>query len=191
MHDTLIKMKDGRTFCGPIWLWRPQYGYLTLSGEGWAANFNHPIQFSEMESAVTKGRRDHLEQSVVEIEAGCDELARARGEQKYPHEFTVHGNLGLQLSSGTFVVEEFSGSESAFWEYMKKARTPGIADPCLLVRTRPVNLPLERGELAGFKGRLQTGFNILMFSEEVADYSWFWIRDSFSVDPKDAKMFER
>jgi hypothetical protein len=139
-----------------------------------------------MESAVTKG--DRIDAHTV---GDRDELARARAEEKYPHEFAVPGNIGLSLSQGAFVVEELSGTEPELWTHMKKAKTPGIVDPCLLVRTRSVHLPLERGELAGFKGRLQMGFNILMFSEVYENCSWFWIRDSVRADPRDAKGFMR
>jgi hypothetical protein len=33
MKDTDVKMKDGRTFCGPMWLWRPKEGWFQLAGD--------------------------------------------------------------------------------------------------------------------------------------------------------------
>jgi hypothetical protein len=179
MHDTLIKMKDGREFCGPIWLWRPQYGYLTLAGEGADVNFNHPIQFAGMESAVTKNER------IAPFTTGDqDELARALSEMKYPHDEEILGNIGLKIAEGTFLVKYFEGGEAALWAHMKVVETPGEDDPLLLVRTRPVHMPFERGELAGFKGRLQLGFDILMYSESDSSLAWFWIKDTLRVDPK-------
>jgi len=66
MHDTYVKMKDGRTLCGPIWAWCPKEGYFTLAGE------DEPVQLSEVESAVTRGQRS------VNGPEDRDELERAR-----------------------------------------------------------------------------------------------------------------
>ena len=54
MHDTLVKMKDGRTFCGPLWEFRPREGYLTIPSDETAPD---RIYFKDIESAVTKGER--------------------------------------------------------------------------------------------------------------------------------------
>jgi hypothetical protein len=67
MHDTRVKMKDGRDLCAPIWYWRPLEGYMTLVGEP-----DERLYFRDMESAVTKdvllnvhtiGLRDELERA--------------------------------------------------------------------------------------------------------------------------------
>ncbi len=82
MHDTLVKMKDGREFCGPIWEFNPKGGYLTLSGEDADTNSGRPIHFKDMASAITKGQRV----GVVDGRTGTprledqDEIARARRE---------------------------------------------------------------------------------------------------------------
>jgi len=62
MHDTLVKMKDGRVFCSPIWQFRPLEGWMTL------INCDEKLYFDDMESAVTEDERL----------GPCDELARAR-----------------------------------------------------------------------------------------------------------------
>lgn len=71
MHDTDVKMKDGRTFCAPIWEWRPEKGYFTIVNMGGG----DPIQIdlAEVESAVTPGQR--VDPGIIEDQ---DELARAR-----------------------------------------------------------------------------------------------------------------
>ena len=30
MRDAWVRMKDGKTFCGPIWMWRPKEGWFSL-----------------------------------------------------------------------------------------------------------------------------------------------------------------
>ena len=67
MHDTFVKMKDGRRFAAPIWSFCPREGYLTLmDGDG-------PLFFRDMESAVTQGER------ISRTEVGDqDEIERAR-----------------------------------------------------------------------------------------------------------------
>lgn len=71
MHDTRVKMKDERTYCGPIWVWRPQEGWFSVvdNDAGGAVR----IELAECESAVTGGQR--VRSGVVEDR---DELARAR-----------------------------------------------------------------------------------------------------------------
>lgn len=68
MHDTRVKMKDGRTFCAPIWTYRPEDGYITLVGEG------DKLYFRDMESCVTESDRI----SVKEVNVDVDVLAEAR-----------------------------------------------------------------------------------------------------------------
>ena len=67
MHDTTVKMKDGRSFCGPIWSWRPEEGWFSIVGE-------EPIDFRDVESAVTKGQRVRAGKDPIDE----DELQRAR-----------------------------------------------------------------------------------------------------------------
>lgn len=69
MHDTTVKMKDGRTFCGPIWSWRPADGWFSIVD----SDSPDRIHFRDVESVVTKGQRTHP--GIIEDQ---DELARAR-----------------------------------------------------------------------------------------------------------------
>jgi hypothetical protein len=69
MHDTLVKLKDGRTFCGPIWTFRPQEGYMEIvDAEGLVR-----VHLDNIESAVTKDER-----VGPGITGDVDELERAR-----------------------------------------------------------------------------------------------------------------
>jgi len=74
MHNTIVKMKDGRLFCGPIWQWQPHRGYFTLVDEE-GVNDGNPIHIdlSEVESAITEGQRTGP--GIVEDR---DELERAK-----------------------------------------------------------------------------------------------------------------
>jgi hypothetical protein len=67
MHDTVVKMKDGRKFIGGIWTFKPTEGFLTLIG------IDETLYFKDMESAVTYGER----LSVSKI-GDQDEIERAK-----------------------------------------------------------------------------------------------------------------
>jgi hypothetical protein len=76
MHDTLVVMKDGRKFCGPIWEWRPTDGYFTISDFDEGRTEATRIELKDVESAVTKGQRVSIK-SPPEGE-DQDELVRAK-----------------------------------------------------------------------------------------------------------------
>jgi len=66
MHDTIVKMKNGASYCAPIVRFAPEEGWMSLVDcEG-----GPPIvvKFSEMVSAVTPTERG----------GSCDEFERAR-----------------------------------------------------------------------------------------------------------------
>lgn len=69
MHDTIVVMKDGTTFVGPLWNFRPEKGYLTLA----AQDEDRKLYFRDMESCITKDER--VARGITRDE---DELARAR-----------------------------------------------------------------------------------------------------------------
>jgi len=75
MHDTYVVMKDGRIFCGPIRLFRPEEGYLTLILD--PQHYDYPIPdkiwLRDVESAVTKNQRVTISRTEDE-----DELERAQ-----------------------------------------------------------------------------------------------------------------
>lgn len=70
MHDAIVRMKDGREFCGPIWEFNPRDGYLTIP-----MDCDERLYFRDIESAVQTGQRTHP--GVVE---DVDLLAKARKE---------------------------------------------------------------------------------------------------------------
>ena len=69
MHDVLVKMKDGREFCGPMWAFMATDGYLTIPSE-----CPDNLYFRDMVSAVELGGRD----TIDTVGKDCDLLARAR-----------------------------------------------------------------------------------------------------------------
>jgi hypothetical protein len=72
MHDTLVKMKDGRTFCGPVWSFNAIGGYLTIPSET-----NDLLYFRDMESAVEKEGRETA--ATVGQDVNLLERARKQG----------------------------------------------------------------------------------------------------------------
>ena len=97
MHDTVVVMKDGRKFCGPLYRFMPEDGYLTLVG----ADSEDKLMFEEMASAVTSGERI----SAYQI-GDQDEIERARKYMRDGREYNwfedksvrtweiVHGGRG-------------------------------------------------------------------------------------------------
>lgn len=55
MHDASVVLKDGRTFCGPIWEWRPQEGWFSIPSD--VPTPDGRIYFREVSTAVHKGQR--------------------------------------------------------------------------------------------------------------------------------------
>lgn len=47
MHDVVLKLKDGREFCSPLWIFSPEEGFLQLVNE-------EPMFFQDIESAIDK-----------------------------------------------------------------------------------------------------------------------------------------
>lgn len=80
MHDTLVVMQDGRRFCGPMWYFRPEEGWMTVVDD--RCN-GEPIYFRDMASAVTYGervgiQRDENGNAIGPEIADVDEIERAR-----------------------------------------------------------------------------------------------------------------
>jgi hypothetical protein len=73
MHDTVVKMKDGKTYVGPIWEFRAADGYLTIPADETAPD---KIYFRNMESCVTKSAR--VSAHPQRFTEDQDEIARAR-----------------------------------------------------------------------------------------------------------------
>jgi hypothetical protein len=51
MHNATVKMKDGTTYCAPLWTWRPEEGWMELAG------ITERIYLKDVESAVNTGQR--------------------------------------------------------------------------------------------------------------------------------------
>lgn len=77
MHDTNVTMKDGRTYCGPIWIWRPKEGYFTVVDYS-ASDEPTRIELKDVQSAKTKGERVSVNSPPEGEEQ--DELVRARND---------------------------------------------------------------------------------------------------------------
>jgi hypothetical protein len=85
MKDTTIKLKDGRTFSGPIWLFRPELGFMTLIG------LKEKFFFKDMLSATTEGERISINKIGTQ-----DEIDRARKYLKDARKFKWHDSLPIQ-----------------------------------------------------------------------------------------------
>jgi hypothetical protein len=77
MHDTRVELKDGRVFCGPIWMFRPEEGFMTLILDPSHYDYEIPekLYFRDMVSAVTKDQRGRHNAPGIGPE---DEISRAR-----------------------------------------------------------------------------------------------------------------
>lgn len=74
MHEAVVRMCNGDTWCGGIWTWRPKEGWLSLSGDPRDAG-PEKIFLREIDSAVNRGQRV----SVDKVE-DVDLLSKARAE---------------------------------------------------------------------------------------------------------------
>ena len=77
MHDTRIKMKDGRVFSGPLWNFRPKEGWMSIVVED-DAGVPEKVYFRDVESAVTAGQRVGINEDGTAKCVDQDELKRAR-----------------------------------------------------------------------------------------------------------------
>ncbi len=71
MHDTIVEMHDGNTFCAPLWMWRPKEGWFSLAGAG-----PDKIYLCDVKSAVNKNVFDTKLVGRVDV----DLLAKAKME---------------------------------------------------------------------------------------------------------------
>lgn len=78
MHDTRVKMKDGTVHCGPIYMFRPEEGWMSLmlnDRDYPDGDMPDRLYFRDMESAVTENQRGRVGKPGIGDE---DELERAR-----------------------------------------------------------------------------------------------------------------
>jgi hypothetical protein len=81
MHVTTVKTKDGKTFKGVLWTFKPEQGYMTLFGI-----YEHKIRFDNIVSATTEGERITVNKIGTQ-----DELGRAKKLMKEAREFNWFG----------------------------------------------------------------------------------------------------
>lgn len=78
MHNTNVKMKNGKTYSAPICEWRPQDGYFTIinydQSEIDGSNPPLRIELADVAEAVTPNKRVHAFGPLINE----DQLARAR-----------------------------------------------------------------------------------------------------------------
>jgi hypothetical protein len=72
MHDCLVTMKDGRKFCGPVWEFKPEQGYLTIPSDAKAPD---KIFLRDIATAMTRVRTTHGVESTRDLV----QVARERG----------------------------------------------------------------------------------------------------------------
>jgi len=70
MHNTIVCMKDGRKFYGPIWNFRPKEGWFSIVDDNSPAK----IMFRDVASVITKNERVNATGLIADV----DELSRAR-----------------------------------------------------------------------------------------------------------------
>lgn len=77
MHNTRVEMKDGRVFEGPIYIFRPELGFMTLILDETHYGYEIPekLYFRDMASAVTENQRGRHNAPGIGPE---DEISRAR-----------------------------------------------------------------------------------------------------------------
>lgn len=76
MHDTKVVMKDGTLHIGPIYLFRPEEGFMTLvlnEKDYPEGQMPERLFFRDMASATTENQRVTVSRTSTE-----DELQRAR-----------------------------------------------------------------------------------------------------------------
>lgn len=80
MHNTRVKLKDGREFTGSLWTWRPDLGFMEILDEE-GVNDGNPIEIhlDDVEFATNFGIR-----VTVDRTENVDLLARARAEGWVP-----------------------------------------------------------------------------------------------------------
>lgn len=84
MHDVMLTLKDGRTFCGPMWAWRPQEGYMVLSLDANHYDYEVPerIYLDDVDTAIDKDVRYNATGETKDV----DLLEKAREEGWKPKE---------------------------------------------------------------------------------------------------------
>jgi hypothetical protein len=86
MHDTTVKLKDGRILIGPILAFKPELGFMTLMGDN-----DEKLNFENIVSATTEGER------IGHGKIGTqDEIQRAKSYLKDARKYGWHDPLPVQ-----------------------------------------------------------------------------------------------
>lgn len=89
MHDTRVQMKNGQTYCAPLWCWRPREGWFSLVGE----DSPEKIPLDGVKSATTEDQRGRLGLDGVGDE---DELYRAIHDGWMPEDMARFSERGWE-----------------------------------------------------------------------------------------------
>ena len=73
MHSTIVRLKDGKEYKGPLWLFRPAFNYFTIIISDDQQDIEKEFTFDECESVITPNER--LTKNTI---GDCDEMARAK-----------------------------------------------------------------------------------------------------------------
>lgn len=186
MHDTIVKMKDGRSFKGALHYFRPRWGWMSLmAGPDDAINRGLPIPFRLMESAITLNERLSLR-----VIGDCDELARARESGWNPNMDPMVVRDGVTLGTHAVALPNFletplDSGDRDWGATLDGTRLveeiwhrDGASRRSLLVRRKDkVGKPLEQGEICTVAQAGNRTIWEMIFSQMDGDeIGWFWAR---------------
>lgn len=179
MHDVNVRLKDGTTHVGPLWTWRPQYGWFSLVD-------GPPIALDDV-AALTIGGERTGNGDVVQR----DGLAQAVDEGWKPGE-SPDGNLIISKSilekPNIFGNRMIRLSESMDRKAFHALRTPSIDEPGYFARA-DWGKPWEPGEECLFRGYLDGGFYACRFHGESEKELHLWIDHRVEAKPEERGAF--
>jgi hypothetical protein len=73
VHSTIVRLKDGKDYKGPILLFRPAFNYFSIIVSDNKAGAEREFSFDECESVITPNER--LTKNTI---GDCDEILRAK-----------------------------------------------------------------------------------------------------------------
>ncbi|MCU0691378.1 MAG: hypothetical protein MUF54_08250 [Polyangiaceae bacterium] len=168
MHDAIVTMKDGTTLTGPLWTWRPQYGWFTLVD-------GPPIALDDVAALTVEGGRT-VNGDVVQR----DGLEQAKSEGWKPGE-SPDGNL--ILLTGRTLSRVGLGDCIIY-----RVEPLGAADPGFLAR-EDWDKPWEPGEMCFYRGPLDSGFYSCRFHRESERGLHLWIDHRVEAKPEEQGAF--
>lgn len=101
MHNTIVKLKDGRVFIGPIRMWRPQENWLSIDDFDEGRRNATRISFDDIVSGETD--KDRININTVD---NIDIPERARKEL---HEGRMHNWKGYPMGMYSWESCQFCG----------------------------------------------------------------------------------